>query len=104
MKIVWFPEAKQDLLEIRRYIRDELHNPDAAARLVRKLTDDIALLKGNPCLGVEYEARTDIRRDARILISGHYWIVYRVDQAITIMQIADTRQDYLRMLGSYPER
>ncbi len=103
MRIVWFPEAKQDLLEIRRYIRDELHNPDAAARLVRKLTDDIALLKSNPSLGVTYGTRTGIKRDARILISGHYWIVYRADQTITIMQIVDTRQDYLRVLGSWPD-
>ena len=104
MRIVFFPEAKQDLLRIRKTIRDDLHNPDAAARILKKLTDDIALLKTSPGLGVSYEARTGIRRDARILISGHYWIVYRAEREIVIMQVVDTRQDYMRVLGSYPGR
>ena len=102
MKVVYVAAAKEDLLRIKRYIQNELQNPDAAAGIIRKITDDIALLKTSPNLGVAYEARTGIKRDARILISGRYWIVYRAEKQIIILQVVDTRRDYMHVLGSYP--
>ncbi|WP_296562081.1 hypothetical protein [Ruminococcus sp.] len=46
MKLRVNPEATSDLSDIKRYIRDELYNPDAADRVVNDIIKAYKGLKG----------------------------------------------------------
>ncbi|MBR4458044.1 MAG: type II toxin-antitoxin system RelE/ParE family toxin [Clostridia bacterium] len=101
MKIRYAPQAKKDLEEIRDYIAVKLRNPDAAAATTRRITRDALRLTRQPYLGVSVEEKTGKRTDARILVSGKYWVVYEVHEHIDVLRILDTRMDFFRNLGSF---
>jgi len=49
MKVLWSPEARQDLREISLYLAAE--NPDAARALHQRIKQAVALLRENPHIG-----------------------------------------------------
>ncbi len=71
-KVVWTVEAEQWLRKIHDYIaRDK---PGAAFKVVESLYSRAQILAEFPELGYRY--RTQSGREARILLWGHYRIVY----------------------------
>lgn len=93
------PTAASDLAEISAYITLELHNPQAARRIVKSITHDLRHLQQNPHLGFSVSAKTGRGDDLRALLSGNYFLFYRVkDEAIQVARVLDGRQDYLRVL------
>lgn len=93
------PVAANDLAEIKAYISLELHNPQAAQRIVKSITNDLRHLQQNPCLGFSVSAKTGKETDLRALLSGNYFLFYRVEnEAVQVARILDGRQDYLRVL------
>jgi toxin ParE1/3/4 len=71
-KIVWTPEAERWLLKIYDYIaRDK---PATAFEVVESIYGRAQILEQFPMLGQSY--RTPSGRDTRILLWGHYRIVY----------------------------
>ena len=51
MRLRYTPEAISDIRSIKAYIRDQLHNPRAAARIGTMILDHCAALKTFPELG-----------------------------------------------------
>jgi toxin ParE1/3/4 len=49
MKVLWSPEARQDLREIYLYLAAD--NPDAARALQKRIKQAVALLRENPQIG-----------------------------------------------------
>ena len=93
------PAAASDLAEIKAYISLELHNPQAAQRIVRSITHNLRHLQQNPHLGFSVSAKTGRETDLRALLSGNYFLFYRVEiEAVQVARILDGRQDYLRVL------
>ena len=93
------PAAASDLAEIKAYISLELHNPQAAQRIVKSLTHDLRHLQQNPHLGFSVSAKTGRETDLRALLSGNYFLFYRVEiEAVQVARSLDGRQDYLRVL------
>ena len=93
------PAAASDLAEIKAYISLELHNPQAAQRIVKSITHDLRHLQQNPHLGFSVSAKTARETDLRALLSGNYFLFYRVEiEAVQVARILDGRQDYLRVL------
>ena len=71
-KVVWTNEADRWLLKIHDYIaRDK---PSAAFKVVQSIYARAQILAEFPKLGYSY--RTQTGRDTRILLWGHYRIVY----------------------------
>ena len=71
-KVVWTQEAEEWLRKIHDYIaRDK---PGAAFKVVETIYSKAQLLADFPRLGYAY--RTQSGREARILLWGHYRIVY----------------------------
>lgn len=71
-KVVWTHEAEHWLRKIHDYIaRDK---PGAAFKVVESIYSRAQLLGDFPQLGYRY--RTQSGREARILLWGHYRIVY----------------------------
>ena len=89
------PAAASDLAEIKTYISLELHNPQAAQRIVKSITHDLRHLQQNPHLGFSVSAKTGREIDLRALLSGNYRVE---NEAVQVARILDGRQDYLRVL------
>lgn len=93
------PAAASDLAEIKAYISLELHNPQAAQRIVKSITHDLRHLQQHPYLGFSVSAKIGRETDLRALFSGNYFLFYRVEtEAVQVARILDGRQDYLRVL------
>ena len=93
------PAAASDLAEIKAYISLELHNPQAAQRIVRSITHDLRHLQQNPHIGSSVSAKTGRETDLRAFFRGNYFLFCRVEtEAVQVARILDGRQDYLRVL------
>ena len=98
------PAAASDLAEIKAYISLELHNPQAAQCIVKSITNDLRHLQQNPRLGFSVSAKTGNETDLRALLSGNYFLFYRVEnEAVQVARVLDGRQDYLRVLFGMAE-
>ncbi len=73
-KLRWTQEAEQWLRDIHQYISQE--NPSAAGKVVSGIYDKAQLLLDFPKLGHKY--RTEPEGEVRILLYGHYRIVYLI--------------------------
>ena len=97
------PAARDDLTEIRRYITEELQNPIAAERTIRRIFKSLRLLEQYPFSGAPlYAAGTDT--GYRSAISGNYRSFYRCDERdVYVIRILYGRRDFMRILfGAIP--
>lgn len=92
----WTVEAQNWLKQIYDYIA--LDNPQAAARVVEGIYEKANLLRQFPLLGYTYEANSD--RDVRILLYGHFRIVYLVrdEQNIDVLGVFHGAMEIKRYL------
>ena len=103
MRLRYTPEAISDIRSIKAYIRDQLHNPRAAARIGTMILDHCAALKTFPELGVSVDGKTGWHTDLRLLVCVSYAAIYRRDgDVISVVRVFHGRQDFLRILFSGP--
>lgn len=101
MILRYTPQARIDLHEIEDYIKNELSNPQAAARIIERILKGCSNLKSNPNLGLDLSSKIEQKTDLRYLILSNYIAIYRVDNnSVSIIRIIDGRTDYLRYLLS----
>lgn len=99
MKLVYSPQARKDLLEIKKYIAVNLVSPQAADNVVSKILKSCSNLKEFPCLGAELKNKFDVNTDIRYLVSSNYIILYRYENdEIKVIRIRDARTNYLQLL------
>ena len=96
VKLVWTPQAREDLIEIYTYIG--LDNPSAAERIFDAVQAKTESLVDYPRVGAR---RPDIRTSTRILIEGPYLVLYEthpdsdeggIDE-VEIVRIVDGRRN-----------
>lgn len=88
LPLIWLEEALDDLEGIIDFI--EMHNPSAAARLGGAIRNTAERLPDHP-----YMYRTGrVPGTREALITPNYILVYRVTDAIEIMAVLHTRQQY----------
>ena len=109
MKLRYTPEAISNLQEIKRYIKNTLHNPTAALRISKAILAACSSLKSFPKMGMSIKSKTGFETDFRMLICESWVAVYRIEDEsgmISVARIMDARQDYMRILfgemGSVP--
>lgn len=101
MKIVYTPQAREDLREIKHYISHNLQNPVAAKNVTDGIIKSIHRLSFMQNLGIELSEKIGRETDYRCLFSGNYGIFYIVsDNAVRIYRILDLRTDYMRVILS----
>lgn len=101
MKIVYTPQAREDLREIKTYITQNLQNPIAAKNVTDNIIKSIHRLSFMQNLGIELSGKTDRETEYRCLFSGNYGIFYIVsEEAVRIYRILDLRTDYLKIIFS----
>ncbi|MHB1274633.1 MAG: type II toxin-antitoxin system RelE/ParE family toxin [Candidatus Humimicrobiaceae bacterium] len=93
------PEAKDDLVEIKSYISQDLCNQQAAENLVSKIINKISGLSDHPGIGAPLSSVVDINTDYRFLVCANYLIFYRCeDEIVFVSRILYGRRDYTRIL------
>jgi len=99
--VVYEPEAKANLRDIRTYITKTLHNRPAAQRFREQLDRRVGFLEDNPEI---FAAATNPRlacKGYRTFAVGNYLAFYKVDhkaQTVRIMYVAYGKRDYIRHL------
>ena len=97
MRIKFKKTAVEDMRATKRYIREQLNNPSAAAKLTRRVYDAIMLLEDNPFMGTELCSRYAVDTDIRFLVVAKQIVFYRVvgNEYVEVTRVLDGRQDYM---------
>ena len=100
MRIKFKKTAVEDMRATERYIREQLNNPSAAAKLTRRVYDAIMLLEDNPFMGTELFSRYAVDTDIRFLVVAKQIVFYRVvgNEYVEVTRVLDGRQDYMALL------
>jgi len=98
-KIHYTAEALRDLDEIWDYIGKCLNSPATASRTVDRIMNDIDLLEDYDEIGVGLFAVTGVESDYRYIVSGKYFVFYRLNNdEIYIDRILHSRRDFIQIL------
>ncbi len=91
--------ARNDLVNIRDYIQNELSNPDAALRIMAQLKQAMQSLQTIPERGKPLDAILAVHTQYRFLVCESYRIFYLYDaQQVEVVRVLHTLQDYMRAL------
>ena len=90
MKVIWSPEARQDLRDIYLYLATE--NPDASRALQERIKQGVQLLRDNPHIG--RPGRVSGTRE--LVISGTSYIVpYRIrEKRLELLRVYHTARKW----------
>lgn len=93
------PQAVADLEEIKRYISDDLFNPQAAADLVVLVFQKIRTLVSMPQTGARLRTDIPMLKGYRFIQCKNYLVFYRIEeQRVSVIRILYARRDYLGLL------
>ncbi len=97
-KIIYIETAKEDILEITKYIAYELSNQVAAIRLANKIVSSIERLKEQPYMCPTVKTIFELNSEYRKLLVENYIVFYSVDEKrkiITIARVIYARRNYI---------
>ena len=92
-------EAKQDLMDIKRYIKYNLQEPNTAQTLITKIKKEIDSLKDNPEMYSIIDDDIIKRFKIRKLVVDNYIVFYRInDKNIQIVRVMYGRRNWITLL------
>ncbi len=92
-------EAKQDLIDIKRYIKYNLQEPNTAQKLITKIKREIDSLKDNPEMYSVIDDDIIKRFKIRKLVVDNYIVFYRInDENIQIVRVMYGRRNWITLL------
>jgi addiction module RelE/StbE family toxin len=100
-RIMFSPLAREDLQEIKRYIRDDLDSPQAAKRITDGILKRIRMLDLSPEIGTPLSAICNIVSDYRFLVSEKYLVFYRYEESSEtafIVRVLHGSRNYITIL------
>ena len=100
-KLEYLPIARQDMVEIVRYISGELENPAAADRLAVELIEAGDSIPVFPYTNPAYTPIRPLKHEYRKLLVQNYFMFYWVDedkQLVTVARVIYARRDFERLL------
>ena len=100
-KLEYLPVARQDMVEIVRYISQELQNPTAADQLAVELIEAGDCILRFPYANPSYTPIRPLKHEYRKLLVQNYFIFYWVDEAkqlVTVARVVYAKRDYERLL------
>lgn len=93
------PKAANDLLDIKKYIMEELQNESAALNTILKITKAMLDVLDFPQSGTPLSSIIDITCEYRFLVCGSYLIFYRFnDDIVSVVRVLYGGRDYMRIL------
>lgn len=97
--IEYSKEAKQDLIDIKKYIKYNLQEPDTAKRLINKIRIEINKLKNKPKLYAIIDDDFIKKLRIRKIIVDNYIVFYRINNtSIQIVRILYGRRNWINLL------
>ena len=97
--IEYSKESKEDLIEIKQYIKYNLQEPETANKLITKIRKSIRTLKDNPEIYSIINDDIIKKLEIRKLIVDNYIIFYRIkNDSIEIVRIMYGRRNWINLL------
>ena len=92
-------ESKQDLIDIKRYMKYNLQEPNTAQKLIAKIKKEIDSLKDNPEMFSIIDDDIIKRFKIRKLVIDNYIVFYRInDENIQIVRVMYGRRNWITLL------
>lgn len=92
-------ESKQDLIDIKRYIKYNLQEPNTAQKLITKIKREIDSLKDNPEIYSVIDDDIIKRFKIRKLVVDNYIVFYRINnEDIQIVRVMYGRRNWITLL------
>lgn len=97
--IEYSEESKQDLIEIKRYVKYNLQEPQIAQKLILKIRKEINSLKNNPQIYTIIDDDIIKRLEIRKLIVDNYIVFYRIkNDSIQIVRVMYGKRNWINLL------
>ena len=93
----YLPVARQDMIDIARYISRELNNPVAADRLAVELVEAGESIPAFPYANPAYIPIRPLKHEYRKLLVENYLMCYWVDEErklVTVARVIYAKRDY----------
>lgn len=100
-RLEYLPIAKQDMMDMVRYISHELSNPAAAERLASEVIQAAERLVDLPHSHPVFNPIRPLQQEYRRLLVQNYLMLYSVDERqklITVARVIYARRDYEKLL------
>ena len=100
-KLEYLPVARRDMIEIVRYISQELQNPTAADQLAMELIEAGDSIPKFPYANPAFIPIRPLKHEYRKLLVQNYFMFYWVDEVkklVTVARVIYARRDYERLL------
>lgn len=100
-KLEYLPVARRDMIEIVRYIGQELQNPTAADQLAMELIEAGDSIPRFPYANPAFIPIRPLKYEYRKLLVQNYFMFYWVDEVkklVTVARVVYARRDYERLL------
>ena len=100
-KVEYSKESKKDLIEIKKYIKNDLQEPETAQKLIDKIRKQINELKDNPEIYEIIDEDIIKKLEIRKLIIDNYIVFYRIkNRSVQIVRIMYGRRDWANLVSS----
>jgi addiction module RelE/StbE family toxin len=97
--IVYSKEARQDLLDLKRYIKYNLQEPNIAKKLTDKIKMEINKLVNNSKIYSIIDDELIKKFEIRRIIVDNYIVFYRINNdKIQIVRIIYSRRNWINLL------
>lgn len=101
MKLYISPAALEDIQEIKRYISEELQNPDSAQKTVVNIVERIKKVCDFPEIGALLSSKIGTNTNYRFILSGNYLAFYRIKEStVFVDRVLYAKRDYTKILFS----
>lgn len=98
-EIFFTQDALEDLIEIQRYIKDELYSEQSAITTVDKIKNRIMQLADFPEMGATLSSIIDFDVPYRFLVCGNYIAFYKTDKdRVWIIRILYGKRNFIKIL------
>lgn len=98
-KLFISPAAQEDLIEIKRYITEELENPNSAKKVVLRIMKRLRDLIDFPQSGALLSSKINLDVSYRYIVCDNYLAFYRVEKdEIYVDRVVYGRRDYVKIL------
>lgn len=100
-KLEYLPLAQKDMVEIVRYISQELKNPDAAERLAVEWIDAAERVRTFPYATPAYHPIRPLKHEYRKILVQNYLMFYWVEEekkVVTVARVVYAKRNYGRLL------
>lgn len=98
MRIIFTPEALNDIENIKNYLLDE-YGPQTTVKNIKKVLKSIRSLEQFPLQGSGVWEKYGIESDYRYIYTTHNYVFYRVSSdSVRVIRILDVRRDFLSIL------